>query len=67
MRVVMARLRIEHMHCGACIQRVTETLKAIPGTKVEDVQIGEAHFESEAEPGVVLKKLRDAGFPAVFE
>jgi copper chaperone len=63
----MAILRIEHMHCGACIQRVTETLKAIPGTTVEDVQIGEAHFESAAEPSLILRKLRDAGFPAVFE
>jgi copper chaperone len=63
----MATLRIEHMHCGACIQRVTEILKAIPGTKVEDVQIGEAHVESATEAGVILSKLRDAGFPAVFE
>jgi copper chaperone len=63
----MARLRIENMHCGACIRRVTETLTAIPGTKVEDVQIGHALLESAAEPAVILKQLRDAGFPAVFE
>jgi copper chaperone len=63
----MASLRIENMHCGACIRRVTDTLKAIPGTTVENVQIGEAQIESEAETGVILKQLRDAGFPAVFE
>jgi copper chaperone len=63
----MATLRIEHMHCGACIQHVTEILKSIPGTKVEDVQIGEAHLESAAEPSLILTKLKDCGFPAVFE
>jgi copper chaperone len=63
----MATLRIEHMHCGACIQRVTETLKAISGTTVENVQIGEAHIQSTAEPALILKKLKDAGYPATFE
>jgi copper chaperone CopZ len=63
----MATLRIEHMHCGACIQRVTEILKGIPGTTVENVQIGEAHVESAAEPKLILQKLKDAGYPAVFE
>jgi copper chaperone len=63
----MATLRIEHMHCGACIQHVTDILKAIPGTNVEDVQIGEAHLESAAEPSLILTKLKDGGFPAVFE
>ena len=50
-----------------CIQRVTELLKAIPGTQVEDVQIGEAHVESTGEPSLILKTLKDAGFPAAFE
>jgi copper chaperone CopZ len=63
----MAMLRIEHMHCGACIQHVTEILKAIPGTTVEDVQIGEAHLESAAEPSLILQRLKEGGFPAVFE
>ena len=63
----MTTLRIEHMHCGACIQRVNEILKAIPGTTVENVQIGEAHLESTQEPSLILNKLKDAGFPAVFE
>jgi hypothetical protein len=31
------------------------------------VQIGEAHLESMTEPGLILKKLKDGGFPAVFE
>jgi copper chaperone len=63
----MATLRIEHMHCGACIQRVTEILKAIPGTQVENVQIGEAHIESTAEPSLILQILKEAAYPAVFE
>ena len=63
----MARLQIERMHCSACIQRVREVLEAIPGTKVEDVQIGTAQIESAAEPATILKQLRDIGFPAVFE
>jgi copper chaperone len=63
----MAQLRIENMHCSACIRRVTEILTAIPGTKVTDVQIGQALLESKAAPEVILKQLHDAGFPAVFE
>ncbi|HWZ52164.1 MAG TPA: heavy metal-associated domain-containing protein [Granulicella sp.] len=63
----MAELQIKNMHCGACIERVTETLKGIAGTKVEDVQIGKARIETEAEPGVILRALKEAGFPAAFE
>ena len=46
----MAELRIQNMHCAACIQRVSETLKGIAGTTVEDVQIGKARIETAAEP-----------------
>lgn len=63
----MVRLQIERMHCGACIERVREVLGAIPGTSVEDVQIGKAQIESTAQPAVILKTLQDAGYPAVFE
>jgi copper chaperone CopZ len=60
-------LRIENMHCGACIRRVTQTLQGVPGTQVEDVQIGGAHVESTAEPGVILAALAKAGYPAHLE
>jgi copper chaperone CopZ len=63
----MARLQIERMHCGDCIQRVHEVLEAIPGTRVEDVQIGKAQIESTAEPATILIALRNAGYPAAFE
>jgi copper chaperone CopZ len=63
----MVRLQIERMHCSDCIQRVREVLEAIPGTRVEDVQIGKARIESEAEPTTILMALRAVGYPAVFE
>jgi copper chaperone len=60
-------LRIENMHCGACIRRVTQTLRGIPGTRVEEVQIGGAQVESTAEPGVIVAALAKAGYPARLE
>jgi copper chaperone CopZ len=60
-------LRIENMHCGACIRRVTQTLNGLAGTKVEDVQIGGAHVESTVEPEVILAALAKAGYPARVE
>jgi copper chaperone CopZ len=60
-------LRIENMHCGACIRRVTQTLNAVPGTQTEDVQIGGAHIATTAEPAVILAALQKAGYPAHIE
>jgi copper chaperone CopZ len=58
------QLRIDNMHCGACVRRVTQTLNALPGTHAEEVQVGSARVETSASPGELEQALRAAGFPA---
>ena len=33
-------LSIKGMHCGGCASKVSTALKALPGTKVEEVAVG---------------------------
>ncbi len=63
----MTTLRIENMHCGGCVNRVTKALNTIPGTRVESVQVGAARIETKAAPAVVLETLQKAGYPAHIE
>ena len=35
-------IAIDGMHCGGCVRRVTEALKAVEGVEVKDVQVGKA-------------------------
>ena len=63
----MTTLRIENMHCDACIRRVTQALNALPGTRVETVQLGAARFETSATPEQVLAAMQKTGFPAHIE
>ena len=57
-------LTIENMHCGACVRRVTQTLNALPGTHAEEVRLGGARVQSEADPMQIEESLRAAGYPA---
>jgi copper chaperone len=63
----MTTLRIDNMHCGACVRRVSMTLNKLPGTKVEEVQIGAARLETSASPDEILAALGKAGYPAHIE
>jgi copper chaperone CopZ len=63
----MTTLRIDNMHCGACVLRVTKALNQLPGTKVEEVQIGAARIETTAAPPEILAALDKAGYPAHIE
>jgi len=60
-------LRIENMHCGACVKRVTQTLNGVTGTTVEDVQVGAARVLGAAAPEAMLAALARAGYPARVE
>lgn len=59
------RLKIEGMHCGSCVKRVTMSLEKA-GAKVEDVQVGSARFSAEdtTPDSAVLSALEKAGYPA---
>jgi copper chaperone len=63
----MTTLRIDNMHCGACVRRVTMALNKLPGTDVSEVKIGAARFETKATPDEVLAALGKAGYPAHLE
>ena len=60
-------LRIDNMHCGSCIRRVTQTLNALPGTHAEEVRVGGARLTTDAAPEQIQKALNAAGFPAFVE
>jgi len=51
-------LRIENMHCGSCIRRVSQSLASIPGLQVKEVRVG-------ADQAVAA--LAKAGYPARLE
>ena len=59
-------LRIDGMHCGACIRRVTQALQGAPGTEVEEVRIGAARVQlsGESAPEPLIAALATAGFEA---
>jgi copper chaperone CopZ len=63
-------LRIDGMHCGSCVRRVTQVLNLSEGLKVLDVQIGAARLSSTAEQAAVdraITALAKAGYSAHLE
>ena len=63
-------LRIDGMHCGACVRRVSQALGAIPGIEVNEVRVGEARVTVTDEPGPVefaIAALAKAGYAAHLE
>jgi copper chaperone len=60
-------LRIDGMHCGACVRRVSQALASAQGIEVEEVRIGAARLKSiEGPPPVqeALNALEKAGYTA---
>lgn len=43
--MVEIALRIDGMHCGACVRRVAQALQNIEGTQVQEVRIGAARVQ----------------------
>jgi copper chaperone CopZ len=66
-------LRIDGMHCGSCIRRVSQALGSAEGIKVEEVRLGAARFstskgvESPAPVDLALAALAKAGYTARLE
>ncbi|ADW69108.1 heavy-metal-associated domain-containing protein [Granulicella tundricola] len=63
----MTTLRIENMHCAACIRRVTQALNSLPNTTVEEVQLGAARIETQATPDQIQAAMQKTGFPTHIE
>jgi copper chaperone len=62
-------LRIENMHCGACVKRVSGALERVPGVQVGEVRVGGARVQAaEGVPeSAVLTAVEKAGYPAIVE
>lgn len=63
-------LRIEGMHCGACVRRVTGALEKVPGLKVLAVEVGSASVSydpAQATPADVAAAVGSIGFPATVK
>jgi copper chaperone CopZ len=62
-------LRIDGMHCGSCIRRVTQSLQAVAGAEVEEVRLGAARvrLNPAASAQALIAGLSKAGFAAQEE
>ena len=62
-------LRIDGMHCGACVRRVSQAL-ATEGLTVKEVRVGAARVESEQDPPPIdraVAVIEKAGYRAHLE
>lgn len=60
-------LRIDGMHCGACVRRVSQALSQTEGLTVKEVRVGAARMDSAVEPAPVdaaIAALARAGYIA---
>jgi copper chaperone len=63
-------LRIDGMHCGSCMRRVSQVLAATPGIVVDEVRIGAARVSSDENPpplGLAIAAVAKAGYTAYLE
>lgn len=63
-------LRIDNMHCGSCIRRVSQTLASTQGLQVKEVRVGAARVSTTQIPAPVelaVAALAKAGYPARLE
>jgi len=63
-------LRIDNMHCGSCVRRVSQALASTPGLQVKEVRVGAARLASTGSPAPVemaVAALAKAGYAAHLE
>lgn len=63
-------LRIEGMHCGACVRRVEQALQQVGGVEVEEVRVGAARIkvaDTAATGPALLGAVAKAGYSAHLE
>lgn len=63
-------LRIDGMHCGSCVRRVSQALATIPGVRVNEVRVGAARLAYSADSAAVEKviaAIAKAGYTAHLE
>jgi copper chaperone CopZ len=63
-------LKIDGMHCGSCVRRVSQALAATPGIVVKQVGLGTARLTSDEEPpplGRAIAAIAKAGYTAYLD
>jgi copper chaperone CopZ len=63
-------LRIDGMHCGSCVKRVTQALAAVEGIVVNEVRVGAARLTAIQNPAPVelaVASLAKIGYTAHLE
>jgi copper chaperone len=63
-------LKIDGMHCGSCVRRVSQALAGVAGVKVNEVRVGAARLTSIEDPapvGLVIDALAKSGYAAHLE
>ncbi len=63
-------LRIDGMHCGSCIRRVSQALASAEGIQVQEVRLGAARLsttEVDAAVEQAIAALAKAGYMARLE
>jgi len=63
-------LRIDGMHCGACVRRVSQALASTPGIAVDEVRVGAARVNASDGPAAAhaaIAALARAGYAAHLE
>jgi Cu+-exporting ATPase len=63
-------LRIDNMHCGSCVRRVSQALASTAGLEVKEVRVGAARLITSLSPAPVdaaLAALAKAGYNARLE
>lgn len=63
------KLRIENMHCDACVRRVRQALEKVEGARVGDVHVGGARIEApeNVPQSALVSAVEKAGYPAAVE
>jgi copper chaperone len=57
------KLKIDGMHCNACIQRVRNAIEKVEGAQIRQVDVGSAEVAVEpSREGSVLEAVRKAGY-----
>jgi copper chaperone CopZ len=63
-------LRIDGMHCGSCIRRVSQALASTTGITVKEVRLGAARLDTTQDPAPIndsIAALAKAGYIARLE
>jgi copper chaperone len=63
-------LRIDGMHCGSCVRRVSQALAGTPDLVVQEVTLGAARFSTNKVPAPVdlaIAAIAKAGYTAHLE